>query len=355
MSDPVFFPVPAPIPFERIVAVTGATVHGVPPENWAATGVQPLDRAGPADLTFFDNPKYRGALAGTRAGACFTTTRHLAAMPEGLCALVVGDPHAAVAEVAALLFPTALRPASVFGAEGVSPGAIVHPKARIEAGATVDPGAVIGAGAEIGAGTVVCATAAIGPGVRVGRDCSIGPGASLLHALVGNRVIIHGGVRIGQDGFGYVMSSSGHRKVPQLGRVIVQDDVEIGAGTTIDRGAGRDTVIGEGTKIDNLVQIGHNVTIGRHCVLVAQVGVSGSATLGDFVVLGGRAGVNGHVTIGDGAQIAATSSVKDDVPAGARWGGSPAKPVRIWFREVAAVAALAAKGPRPPDSERGGE
>ena len=149
------------------------------------------------------------------------------------------------------------------------------------------------------------------------------------HALIGDRVIIHPGCKIGQDGFGFVMGAKGHLKVPQVGRVIIQDDVEIGAGTTIDRGAIRDTVIGEGTKIDNLVQIGHNVSIGRHCVLVAQTGISGSSTLEDFVVLGARAGVNNNVTIGEGAQIAATSNVHGDVPAGARWGGTPAKPAMV--------------------------
>jgi UDP-3-O-[3-hydroxymyristoyl] glucosamine N-acyltransferase len=177
--------------------------------------------------------------------------------------------------------------------------------------------------------------------VRIGRDCSIGPHASLIHALVGDRVIVHGGCRIGQDGFGYIMGPRGHRKVPQIGRVIIQDDVEIGAGTTIDRGANRDTVIGEGTKIDNLVQIGHNVTIGRHCILVAQTGISGSVTIEDFVVLGARVGVNNHVTIGEGAQLAATSIVHGDVPPGAKWGGFPAKPAKLWFREIMLLERMA--------------
>src|SRR5262249_36106532 len=154
-------------------------------------------------------------------------------------------------------FEGALRPSSLFAAAGT--GAAVHPTARLESGVTLDPGAVIGPGAEIGSGTAIAANAVIGPQVRIGRDCAVGPGASGLHALVGDRVIIHPGCRIGQDGFGYVMGPAGHLKVPQVGRVIIQDDVEIGAGTAIDRGAIRDTVIGEGTKIDNLVQVGHNV------------------------------------------------------------------------------------------------
>ena len=208
---------------------------------------------------------------------------------------------------------------------------------------SIDPGAVVGPRAEIGAGTLLQAGAVIGPEVRIGRDCSIGAGCSLMHALLGDNVIVHPGCRIGQDGFGYVMGGGGHLKVPQVGRVILQDHVEVGAGTTIDRGANRDTIVGEGTKIDNLVQVGHNVVIGRHCILVAQTGISGSVTIGDFVVLGARVGVNNHVRIGEGAHIAATSIVNDDVPPGARWGGTPAKPARIWFREMKLLEQMASR------------
>ncbi len=167
---------------------------------------------------------------------------------------------------------------------------------------SVDPGAVIGPAAEIGAGTVIAANAVIGPGVRIGRNCSIGAGATLMHALIGDRVIIHPGCRIGQDGFGYLPDRGGHIKIPQIGRVIIQDDVEIGANTTIDRGGTRDTVIGEGTKIDNLVQIGHNCSIGRHCFIVSQTGISGSVDVGDYVVLGGQVGIADHLSIGNGRQ-----------------------------------------------------
>lgn len=295
-------------------------------------------------LTFLDNPKYASQLAGTKAAACLVAARQRDLVPAGVAAIVVPHPHAAFVAVSRRLYPQALRPQSLFGATGLSPGAMIHPTARLEAGVVVDPGVVIGPGAEIGSGTIVAAGAVIGPGVRIGRDGAIGPHVSLVHALLGNRVIVHAGVRIGQDGFGFELGRMKHAKVPQIGRVIIQDDVEIGANSTVDRGHVLDTVIGEGTKIDNLVQIAHNVEIGRHCIIVSQVGISGSAKLGDFVMLGGQVGVNNHVTVGSGAQIAATSIVKDDVPEGARWGGRPAKPVRDWFREIAAVERLARSG-----------
>ena len=343
MSEPVFFPKNPPLTLRQIAEIAGAALpEGADPDS-VVSGVAPLESAGGNDLAYMDNPKYADALARTGARACLVSSRFAAKVPAATVALVIDQPYHAYAEILARLYPAAARPGSSFGASGVSPGSFVHPTARLEHGVVVDPGAVIGPGAEIGSGTVVGAGAAIGPQVRIGRDCSMAAGASIANALIGNRVIIHPGARIGQDGFGYAMGQTGHRKVPQVGRVIIQDGVEIGANTTIDRGASRDTVIGEGTKIDNLVQIAHNVVIGRHCIIVAQVGISGSATLEDFVVLGGQVGVVGHVRIGTGAQIAGSSNVNSDVPPGARWGGTPAKPMRDWFREITTLKTLASK------------
>ena len=295
-------------------------------------GIAPLDQAGPGTLAFLDNPKYAGALSTTRATACFVPERYASRIPPGTVALVTAEPYRAFARVVGRLYPDAMRPGSAFGTVGVSPGSFVHPDARLEAGVVVDPGAVIGPGAEVGTGSLIGAHCVIGPGVRIGRDCSIGSQSTIVQALVGNRVIIHSGARIGQDGFGFAMGPQGHLKVPQIGRVIIQDDVEIGANTTIDRGSNRDTVIGEGAKIDNLVQIGHNVTIGRHCVIVSQTGISGSTVLGDFAVTGGQVGLAGHLNVGAGAQIGAKSGVMNDIPAGERWFGIPAQSAREQFR-----------------------
>jgi UDP-3-O-[3-hydroxymyristoyl] glucosamine N-acyltransferase len=341
MTEPLFFKIAKSLTVAEIVALTGSQPRAGVPLDRVIRNIAPLDVAGSHDLTFFDNAKYLDELAGTHAGACLMAPRFVQKARPDLAVLSVHDPYRAFVTIARTLFPGSLRPSSLFGAEGVAPGAHVHATARIESGVVIDPGAVIGPGAEIGAGTIVAANAVVGPGVRIGRNCAIGAHSSIVHALIGDRVIIHPGCRLGQDGFGYAMGREGHTKVPQVGRVIIQDDVEIGAGSTIDRGANRDTVIGEGTKIDNLVQIGHNVAIGRHCVLVAQVGISGSVTLEDFVVLGARVGVNNHVTIGEGAHIAAISIVHGDVPPGARYGGFPAKPVKHWMREVFLLERLA--------------
>ncbi|MDE2364007.1 MAG: UDP-3-O-(3-hydroxymyristoyl)glucosamine N-acyltransferase [Hyphomicrobiales bacterium] len=297
-------------------------------------GLSPIESAGPRDLVYYDNPRYARALATTRAAAVLLRASAADKAPSSAARLVVDHPYRAFARIAARLVPESVRAAPLFG-KGVSERAHVDPTARLEPGVDVDPGAVIGPGVEIGSGTLVGANAAIGAGVRIGRDCVIGAGASLTNALLGDRVLLHPGVRIGQDGFGFAIGARGHAKVPQLGRAIIQDDVEIGANSTVDRGATRDTIVGEGTKIDNLVQIAHNVVVGRHCVIVAQSGVAGSTELGDFVMVGGQTGIAGHLSIGAGARIAAQSGVMRDVAPGASVGGTPAQDIRAFLQNAA--------------------
>jgi UDP-3-O-[3-hydroxymyristoyl] glucosamine N-acyltransferase len=325
MEHPGFFERAGPFSVRDVADATGAEIAGSADPDLLLRDVRPLDGASPGDLSFVDNPKYLEVLAMTEASACIVAPKFVRKVPEGTASLVMAEPYRGFAKALALFYPDSLRPKSAGqwakGDKGAGP-AHIHPSAMLEEDVIVEPGAV-------------------GYRVHLGRDCYVGPNASVTHALVGNRVNLHAGVAIGQDGFGFAMGKQGHAKVPQIGRVVIQDDVEIGANSTIDRGALRDTIVGEGTKIDNLVQIGHNVVIGRHCIIVSQTGISGSSELGDFVALGGQVGVVGHLKIGAGAQIAGSSNVRGDVPPGARWGGTPAKPVRLWFRELTVLRQLA--------------
>jgi UDP-3-O-[3-hydroxymyristoyl] glucosamine N-acyltransferase len=221
---------------------------------------------------------------------------------------------------------------------------VIDPSAMIGEGTRVEPCAVIGAHCEIGRRCLIGAGSTIGEATVLGDEVRVSANVSISHAIVGARVRLYPGVRIGQDGFGFSADADGFVKVPQLGRVIIGDDVEIGANTTIDRGAGPDTMIGAGTMIDNLVQVAHNVQIGRNCVLVAQSGISGSTRLGDFVTIGGQVGTVGHIEIGSGARVGGKSGITKDVAAGETVVGSPAVPIRLHHRQVAALKRLAAKG-----------
>jgi UDP-3-O-[3-hydroxymyristoyl] glucosamine N-acyltransferase len=286
MAQPTFFAKPPRKTLAEIAALAGAHLADPSRAGQTIKGLASLDEAGPSHLSFFDNPKYADQLAATRAGACIVGEGFESEIPSHVALLHAAQPFRAFVQVARELHGEALRPQSWFGIEGIASSAIIDPGAHLEDGVVVEPLAVIGAEVEIGAGTVVGAGAVIGAGVRIGRDCYVGARTAIQCALIGNKVLIHPGCSIGQEGHGFVfLGREGHLKVPQTGRVLIQNDVEIGAGTTIDRGGLCDTVIGEGTKIDNQVQIGHNVTIGRHCLVAAQIGLAGSLTIGDNVAL----------------------------------------------------------------------
>ena len=341
MAQPTFFATPPASTLADIAALTKALLVDQTRAGQEIRGLASLDEAGPMHVAFFDNLKYADQLVSTKAGACFVSQRFEKNVPAHVAVLRAAQPFRTFVQLAREWHQDALRPASWFGQVGIAPSAIIDPAARLEDGVIVDPMALIGADVEIGAGTVIGAGSVIGPGVKIGRDCNVGARTVIQCALIGNNVLIHPGCSIGQDGYGFIFfGPDGHLKVPQTGRVLIQNDVEVGAGTCIDRGSLRDTIIGEGTKIDNQVQIGHNVTIGRHCLLAAQIGLAGSLTIGDNVALGAKVGINNHLKIGDGAQVTAMSAVKDDIPPNGRWGGHFAKPTKQWFREIIAVERL---------------
>jgi len=325
-GDPRFFHRTGPHTLAAVVDAAGAEA---PPRRIMLRGVAPLQTATPDDVSFLDNRKYAPELERTRAGAIIVHPDMAGRVPAGAVAIVTQEPYAAWARVAALFHP--LPPIK----SGIHPTAIVAPDARIDPSAEIGPLAVIGAAAEVGPRCRIASHAVIGDGVVLGRDCRIGSHVSISHARLGDRVVLYPGVRIGQDGFGFAITSDGYLSVPQLGRVIVEDDVEIGANSTVDRGSLHDTVIGAGSRLDNLVQIGHNVRLGRGCVIVAQAGISGSTILEDHVMLGGQAGLTGHLRVGARARIGAQAGVMADVPAGADVVGTPAQPIKQFFRETA--------------------
>lgn len=338
MPDPRFYAAAGPFTLAEIAAAAAARLPAGADPSAKLHDVAPLGAATARHLSFLDNRKYLDAFVATGAGACIAPGALAHRAPPGTTVLASDAPYKAYARAAALFHPVAAPE------PGVHPAAVVDPAALLAEDCRIEAGAVIAADARIGARCLVGANATVGFGVEIGDETRIGAGASLSHCLVGARVTIYPGARIGQDGFGFAPDPQGHVKIPQLGRVVIGDDVEVGANTTIDRGSGPDTVVGQGCRIDNLVQIAHNVRIGRGCVIVAQSGIAGSTAVGDFVQVGGQAGLVGHLTIGAGARIAGQSGVIRDIEPGATYGGTPAVLIRSWHRQTAALARLAKGG-----------
>ena len=338
IGDPRFFARSGPHP----LATVARTASGAAPEvDLLLVGVAPLKTADRNEVSFLDNRRYAEALEKTSAGAVIVHPDMLARVPAGTVPIVTKAPYAGWASVARLFHPVAPpRP-------GTHPSAFVAQGARIDPTAEVGPFSLVETGAEVGARCQIGPYAAVGSGVVLGPDCRIGTHASLTHAILGARVYVYPGARIGQEGFSFAPTDAGFLAVPHLGRVILEDDVEVGANTTIDRGSTGDTVIGVGSRLDNLVQIGHNVRLGRCCVVVAQVGIAGSTVLEDFVQVGGQGAMAGHLRIGKGAKIGAQAGVISDVPPGATLLGSPAQSRQEFFRQVAVLKRMARKTESP--------
>ncbi len=336
--DPRFYDTLSPASASELAELSGAALADPAAGDLVLTGVAPLQHAGASAVGFLSDRKHLDALRASRAGACFVAPSLAAAVPEGCAALLTNEPQAAYARAAQRLY----RP------RRPEPGApLVHPTVELEDGVVLGAGVVLGPGARIGARTEIGAYSVVGPGVCIGRDCQLGSNVAMGFALVGDRVRILSGAVIGEAGFGIAGGAAGALDIPQLGRVILQDGVTVGACTCIDRGAYDDTVVGENTKIDNLVQVAHNCVIGRNCVLAGHVGLSGSVTVGDGAMFGGRAGIADHIAIGAGARVAAAAGVMRDIPAGETWCGAPARPIRTFMKEVAWLARSAAAKAQP--------
>ena len=331
----------------RLVGDPGAQVRGI----------APLDRASGEELSFLASPKYVPLLAGSQAGVVLVTPELSESPGAARARIVVAKPHDALLSLIPRFYRAQKRQ------PGVHPTAEIGRGARIGVGVSVGSYAVIGEGAQIGDRVSIGAHCVIGPGVQIGDDCHLYPSTTAYSGtMVGKRVLVHAGARLGSDGFGYVYRDGRHEKIPHVGRCIIEDDVEIGANTTIDRGSIDDTVIGAGTKIDNLVHIAHNCRIGRLCLIMAQVGIAGSVRVEDGCVLAGQVGISGHHTIGKGATLAAQAGAFGDIPAGETWSGYPARPHKESLRAHAALFRLAPllrrleklldTNARGPDSER---
>ncbi len=327
MADLRFFTKPQSLTLAQIAGRIGAELHEPEQAEYLIHDVAALDVASEGQLSFLDNKKYRDQFSKTKAAACIVHPDMVSFAPKGVRLLLSTSPYKAYALAAQAFYPEQ-RPEPM-----ISKFSNIHPDAKVGKDVFIGDFVTVGANAEIGNGVWIESHAAIGAGVILGDNVRIGNHATLSHCMIGNGTRIYPGARIGQDGFGFAIDPSGFVKVPQLGRVVIGERVEIGANTTIDRGASGDTVIGSGSWIDNLVQIGHNVKIGRGCILVAQVGVAGSSELGDFVVLAGQVGVAGHLKIGSMAKVAAQSGVTKDIPAREEWMGYPAMPMKRYLRQ----------------------
>lgn len=342
MPDTRFFCRDGPFSLSQLAEIGKARIREPLPPAFTLgrlfEDVAPLEEALENTIGVLHNPKYVEDLKVSRVGVCILDAKSVSLAPRTAALLVTETPYRTYALIARAFYPGAFSCA--YAPDQAQP---IHHTAEIGRDVMIEPGVVIAADVNIGPGTKIGANSVIGQGVVIGNDCQIGAHVSISHSLIGCGVTIHSGTRIGQAGFGFFMDQSGHVQVPQLGRVLIEDQVEIGANVTIDRGSAHDTVIGAGTRIDNLVHLAHNVKLGKGCVIVAQVGISGSTVIGDYTAIAGQAGLTGHLKIGKGVRIAAQSGVMRNIPDGMTVGGSPAIAVNLWRRQTVALQRLVKK------------
>lgn len=338
MADKRFFYNHGPVSLKEILELTGATLaprNNMLPQDYLIEDIAPLELAQENHLSFFINNKYLESFKQSKAGFCFISDKSSNSAPTSMTVLLHSNPYKAYAIIAKKFYGDKSHTGSI------STNAIIASSAKIGKNCSIGNFVVIEDGVEIGDNSIIDHNSVIKRNSVIGSNCKIASNVTISHAIIGDHVIIHPGVRIGQDGFGFASDHTGHLKVLQLGIVKIGNYVEIGANTTIDRGSSQDTIIEDMAQIDNLVQLGHNVKIGKACVIVAQVGIAGSTKIGPFSVLGGQVGVAGHLNIGSGVQIAAQSGVAQDVEDKIILGGSPAVPIRQWHRQNFTLAKLA--------------
>lgn len=335
MADPRFYTVAGPFTLEEVAQAAGADIARVVNPEIQYSDVQPLDQADATDVSFIENRRYVENFKASSAGAVLLSSDLIEMAPAQASLLVSKDSYTSYAKVASMFYPQAKSSGLIHET------AVIDPSCKLGTDVQVDAGAIILENVEIGAGSIIGPATVINRSVRLGDHCQIESGVSLSYCEIGDRTIIHQGTCIGQDGFGFAPSASGHSKVPQLGRVLIGDDVEIGANCTVDRGTGPDTVIGSGTKIDNLVQIAHNVQIDEMCLIAAQVGISGSSSVGSLTMFGGQSGVAGHLKIGPGVKVAGQSGVTKDIAPGLTVAGMPAENSRTHWQRLAVLNRIA--------------
>jgi len=341
MIDPRFHANAGPFSLGDLADRLGGELDAGAPRNMAITDLALLHDARETEIALFTDRRYRDAFNTTKAAVVVTRPGLVLDRPANCPILIlVKEPRQALAELAWTFYPQTSEALGLPDQIG---------EAKIGADCRIAPSASIGKGAEIGDRTTIGANAVIGPGVVIGADCTIGPNTTISHSLIGDRVHIYSGAIVGAQGFGFVPGKRGLRRVPQLGRVVIGNDVEFGANSTIDRGALGDTRIGDGSVVDNLVQIGHNVQVGRSCIICGQTGIAGSVTIEDGAIVGGACGIADHVVIGAGAQLAGGSGVIHDIPPGAIVAGYPAIPVKQWHRQTAVLGKMLVKKDGQPD------